>query len=314
MEPQSRPGRYSPPKQPAASERPLPITVLGSVALDTLETPAARGERLLGGSATYFAAAARLLAPARIVSAVGEDFGDGDEAALRELGLDTSMLERRPGLTYAWHGRYGADFANATTVAREVGVIDGYLPPAAHANGALFLGAIDPAVQRHALDRSPPQALTALDSREAWIHEFRAEVLELAGRVDYVFLNSFELAILSGEDSVVAGAAALRGRGAGCVVIKRGADGATLFDVEGALSVPAYPTTVVDPTGAGDAFAGGFLGTLAAAPEAGSGEALRYGAALASFTLESLGIESLAQLTRGQLDERAAAIECRREA
>ena len=285
-----------------------------------METPAARGERLLGGSATYFAAAARLATTVQIVSAVGEDFNAEDELALQELGLDTSYLERRPGSTYAWHGRYGVDFANATTVAREVGVIDGYVPriPAASHGGGLFLGAIDPLIQRRALDGVPEMALTALDSREAWIEQHRAVVLALSDQVDFVFLNSFELALLTGQDSVEAGARALLRRGDARVVVKRGADGATLYDGETVLSVPAFGTTVVDPTGAGDAFAGGFVGALASAGgrEAASetlGDALRYGAALASFTLESLGVGSLAKLTREQLDQRADAIELRRD-
>jgi sugar/nucleoside kinase (ribokinase family) len=294
---------------------PLPITVLGSVALDTIETPRGRRDRLLGGSATHFAAAARLCAPVSIVGAVGEDFLAAEEEALVALGVDLSALARLPGRTYAWHGRYGADFANATTVERHVGVVDDHLPAAVGATGCLFLGAMDPVIQRHALDSSPAVKLSALDSRESWIAESPELVLELCGRTDFVILNAFELAALTGRESTDEGIAALLEAGAGSVIVKRGAEGASLHSGEQTISVPAPPVELIDPTGAGDAFAGGFLGALA---ETGTGTpdlaaALRLGAAMAAFALEGFGIEALVEVTREEVDARAAAIKTKEQ-
>ena len=249
-----------------------------------------------------------------IVSAVGEDFRSRDEAALADLGIDLSKLERLPGKTYAWHGRYGPEFANATTVARHVGVIDDYTPPADLGVGeaGLFLGATDPVIQRQALDASGGTVLSALDSREAWIEQSGAELLALCNRVDFVILNVFELAALTGKSSIEDGAVTLLAAGAKGVIVKRGADGAGLFVENLTLSVPAYETAVVDPTGAGDAFAGGFMGTLAGA-RSREVEVLRnalcHGAAMASFALESFGIETLARLDRSEVALRASALE-----
>ena len=293
---------------------PTAISVLGSVALDTIETPWDRRERLLGGSATYFAAAARLFTAVKIVSVVGEDFLPRDEAELASLGVDLSGLERLPGKTYAWHGSYGSDFANATTVARQVGVIGDYTPPAdlGADEEALFLGATDPAIQRQVLDASARTTLSALDSREAWIEQSGPELLALCDRVDFVILNVFELAALTGRGSTEDGAAMLLAAGARGVIVKQGAAGAALYAENLTLSVPAYETTVVDPTGAGDAFAGGFMGTLAGSHSRdveALRDALRHGAAMASVALESFGIEALAGLDRDELALRADALE-----
>lgn len=287
---------------------------MGSVALDTIETPAGRRDRILGGSATYFAAAARLSTTVSLVSAVGDDFREEDEAALRVLGIDTTALERLPGRTYAWHGSYGEDYANATTIRRDVGVSHNYTPPetVGHRGGGLFLGSIDPLIQRRVLSASPDMALTAVDSREAWIHASRADILDLVTRVGAVFLNTFELAALTGEDSAEQGALSLLASGACCVIVKQGAAGASLHKDGLVLSVPACESNVVDPTGAGDAFAGGFLGTLATrrrTDAVGLGSALCVGAATAAFTLESFGIESLATLKRDEVSQRAGSIE-----
>lgn len=295
----------------------MPVAVIGSVARDTIETSEARREGLLGGSATFFAAAARLLVPVWLVGVVGDDFEPEDDAQLAALGVDTRLLERRPGRTYAWYGRYDAAFANATTVSRHVGVFEDYsplLPPAPELT-ALFLGAIAPAVQSRVLDAWPDVPLCALDTREAWIDEARADVLDLAARVDWLIVNTFELAAMTGSEDVAAGVRELSGRGVRRVVVKKGAEGADLFCGDRRLSVPAYRTRVVDPTGAGDAFAGGFVGTLAGArdpeePGALAG-ALRRGAALASVALEGFGIQSLAALKGAELEARATALEVR---
>jgi sugar/nucleoside kinase (ribokinase family) len=296
-----------------------PVAVVGSVALDTVETPHGRRERLLGGSATFFAAAARFFAPVRLVGAVGDDFGPEDEGLLVELGLDTALLDRLPGRTYAWHGRYGSDYANATTIARDTGVFDDYAPqlPATPDLGALFLAAIAPRLQRHVLESWPDIPLAALDTREAWIEEARGEVLELAARVDWVIVNMFELAALTGQGAIEAGVQVLFGRGARGIVVKRGAEGATLFAGGTQLSVPALQTRVVDPTGAGDAFAGGFVATVAHASDGDHADvwarALRHGAALASVTVEGFGLEALATVEQAELEARAGAIEVRAE-
>jgi len=297
----------------------MPVAVIGSVALDTVETPHGIREGLLGGSATFFAAAARFFAPVRVVGVVGDDFRPEDERLLHELGVDTALLDRRPGRTYAWHGRYGPDYANATTISRDTGVFENYSPqlPAEPELGALFLGAIAPPLQRHVLESWPEIPLAALDTREAWIEEARSDVLELSARVDWLIVNVFELAALTRLETMEAGVQELFRRGVRGLVVKRGAEGATLFCGETRLSVPAYRTRVVDPTGAGDAFAGGFVATIAHAPDADGAnllaEGLRRGGALASVTVEGFGLEALATVERAELDARANAIEVRVE-
>jgi sugar/nucleoside kinase (ribokinase family) len=305
-------GRVSPTVSERSGQR--SIAVLGSVALDTIETPAERRDRILGGSATYFAAAARLTTGVGVISVIGDDFQPEHEAALQSLGVDTTMLERKPGNSYAWHGRYGADYANAMTVRRDIGVIDGYSPPADAARGhqALFLGAMDPSIQLSLLESSTEAELTALDSRESWIDEAGEGLLKLATLVDFVFLNSFELSALTGQASVERGAETLLGAGAGCVIVKRGVDGAALYSDGHRLTVQACETVVVDPTGAGDAFAGGFMGVLIGGNRSDPtalGDGLRYGAAMASVALESFGIESLSRLSQYDLKRRADSVE-----
>jgi sugar/nucleoside kinase (ribokinase family) len=294
----------------------LSIAALGSVAFDTIETPADTRHRLLGGSATHFAVAVQLFTSVRMISVVGDDFGPKDDAVLRSLGIDIALVERRKGPTYAWHGRYGGDYANATTVARDVGVIDEYTTPAEwqHGCGGLFLGAMDPTIQRSLLDRSSKVSLTALDSRESWIAGAPDQILKLASEVDFVFVNTFELMALTGHSSPERGATDLMQRGARCVIVKRGERGASLCTPERILSVPAHRASVVDPTGAGDAFAGGFIGVLARGDIDGDRpleEALRYGAATASFAVEGFGIEPLVTLGVEDLQRRADSIECR---
>lgn len=296
----------------------MSVAVVGSVARDTIETPGRTQKDLLGGSATFFAAAARFFVDTRIIGAVGSDFRHGDERALREMNADTAFLERRRGRTYAWHGRYGADFANATTVERDVGVFDGYMPrlPAKPPDvDALFLGAISPALQKHVLESWPCVDLSGFDSREAWIREATSEVLALTSQVDVVFLNSFELAALTGCREAGAGARVLLRNGARTVVVKRGADGAELHSEGLELAIPACDTKVVDPTGAGDAFAGGFIGTMVGSGERNKTEtlrrALRYGTALASIAVEGFGIETLVSVAPAELEARAAALEDR---
>ena len=193
-------------------------------------------------------------------------------------------------------------------------MIDDYSPPAelGVGEGGLFLGATDPLIQRSALDASGRAVLSALDSREAWIEQSGAELLAICDRVDFVILNVFELAALTGKRSIADGAAALLAAGAEGVIVKRGADGAQLFAEDLTLSVPAYETAVVDPTGAGDAFAGGFMGTLVGARTREVGilrDALCHGAALASFALEGFGIETLVHLDRAAVTHRAGVVE-----
>ena len=297
----------------------MPVAVVGSVALDTVETPHGCREGLLGGSATFFAAAARFFAPVRVVGAVGDDFPATDERLLHELGVDTALLDRRPGRTYAWHGRYGSDYANATTIARDTGVFEDYSPqlPAAPELGALFLGAIAPPLQQHVLESWPDIPLVALDTREAWIEEARIDVLSLSARVDWLIVNVFELAALTGHEAMEPGVQELFGRGVRGIVVKRGAEGATLFCDGRMLSVPAFRTRVVDPTGAGDAFAGGFVATIASAHDgdrvSALAQGLRRGAALASVTVEGFGLEALAAVERAEIEARAAAIEVKAE-
>lgn len=293
-----------------------PILVTGTVAYDTIETPFGRAERALGGSATYFAAAASLFAPVRLVAVVGGDFARRDLAFLDARGVDLAGLEvDGAGKTFHWSGRYHYDLNNRDTLATDLNVLASFDPkvPAAYRDSRIvFLANLMPALQLKVLEQVRDPRLVVMDTMDFWMTPpFKDDLAKVIARVNVLIVNDSEARELASEPNLVKAASAIRKMGPGVVIIKKGEHGALLFGEDGVFSAPAYPLeTVFDPTGAGDTFAGGFVGSLAAS-EARDDAALRRavirGSAAASFTVEEFGVKRLARATRNELDERTRA-------
>src|SRR4051812_42398190 len=292
------------------------LLAVGSVAFDSVRTPFGERERMLGGSAVHFSLAASLFADVGIVGRVGDDFGDAELEVLHQRGVDTSNLERVEGKTFFWRGHYDYDLNTAHTDETELGVFADFQPDLSD-RGAdaelLFLGNIQPDLQRHVRGQCEQAKLVALDSMNLWIETARDALVAAIGGVDMVFMNDAEIRMLTGEPNLVRAAQAVMGMGPSVVVAKQGEYGAALFTGDGFFALPAYPLeTVADPTGAGDSFAGGFLGYLASEGGAPDDGALRrgmaYGTTVASFCVEGFGTERLGSVTRDEVEERAAAI------
>jgi sugar/nucleoside kinase (ribokinase family) len=291
----------------------MPLTVVGSVAFDALETPFGKRERILGGAATHFSLAASFFDEVRVVGVVGDDFGDEEFAILHGRGVNTDDIERVAGArSFFWSGRYGYDLDVAETLDTQLNVFAEFEPklsPATKSCPTLFLANIQPDLQRRVREQCESARFAALDSMNYWIETAKDSLLQTIGLVDAVLLNDAELRMLTGENSLVAAARAVRALGPSIVVAKQGKYGAALFTDEGFFSVPSYPLeTAVDPTGAGDTFAGGFLGYLAAHGGPHSDDVVRcaivYGSVLASFNVEAFGSERLYRLTEAEIDAR----------
>lgn len=292
----------------------MSLLAVGSVAFDSVETPFGSRERMLGGSATHFALAARFFTDVRIVGVVGDDFTDEHVDVLRARGVDTEDLERvEGGETFFWAGRYAWDLNSCETLETRLNVFADFAPSLS--NGArgcriVFLGNIQPDLQREVRAQCTEAAFVALDSMNLWIEVARDSLVEAIRAVDCVILNDAEVRQLAGEPNLARAARRIASLGPRIVVAKQGEYGAALFTDEGFFSLPGYPLeTVVDPTGAGDTFAGGFLGYLAAHAGGPFGEdlvrnAMTYGSALASFNVEEFGTERVLRLTHEEIEQR----------
>jgi sugar/nucleoside kinase (ribokinase family) len=291
----------------------MSLLVVGSVAFDALQTPFGSADRTLGGAATYFSLAACLMAPVRLVGVVGDDFSAADEATFHGRKIDLEGLERAPGKSFFWSGRYSDDLRTRQTLATELNVFAAFEPklPAAYQDSQfVFLGNIDPVLQRHVLAqmRRRPK-LVALDTMNYWIAGASAELAKTLCMIDALLINDEEASQLAGEHNILRAAKRIMSMGPSAVIIKRGEYGAMLFHGETIAAVPAYPLEkVYDPTGAGDSFAGGFMGYLASRGKI-SHESMRqamvYGSVLGSFAVEKLGIERLRTLKRRDVESRA---------
>jgi sugar/nucleoside kinase (ribokinase family) len=291
----------------------MSLLVVGSVAFDALQTPFGSTDRTLGGAATYFSLAACLMAPVRLVGVVGDDFSAADEATFHGRKIDLEGLERAPGKSFFWSGRYSDDLRTRQTLATELNVFAAFEPklPAAYQDSQfVFLGNIDPVLQRHVLAqmRRRPK-LVALDTMNYWIAGASAELAKTLRMIDALLINDEEASQLAGEHNILRAARRIMSMGPSAVIIKRGEYGAMLFHGESIAAVPAYPLEkVYDPTGAGDSFAGGFMGYLASRGKI-SHESMRqamvYGSVLGSFAVEKLGIERLRTLKRRDVESRA---------
>jgi sugar/nucleoside kinase (ribokinase family) len=284
-----------------------PVLVVGSVAFDTVRTPFGKGDEVLGGSATYFSMAASFFTKVHLVAAVGEDFEDSHTAPLRERGVDLDGLARIPGRTFRWEGEYGYDLNTATTLRTELGVFATFrprLPEALRESAFVFLANIDPEIQLDVLNQVRQPRFVACDTMNFWIEGKPEALRKTLGRVDALLINDAEARQLAGEPNLVRAAAAIRRMGPSTVVIKRGEYGAVMFSEGSAFSAPAYPLeSVLDPTGAGDSFAGGFMGHLARDGRLGR-ESFRQAVVLGSV-MASLNVEdfSLRRLARAREDE-----------
>jgi sugar/nucleoside kinase (ribokinase family) len=297
----------------------MSILVVGSVAYDTVETPFGKAERVLGGSASFFAVAASFFVPVNLVGVVGEDFGEAQLAAFRGRDIDLEGLERVPGKTFHWQGRYSFDLNARETVCTELNAFETFKPkiPARYRRSEhVFLGNIDPVLQREVLDQVERPRLVACDTMNFWIEGKPDELRKTLARVDVLLINDAEARQLSGEWNVLKAARAIRAMGPRVLVVKKGEHGVLMFTEGESFAAPAYPLEeVFDPTGAGDTFAGGFVGYLAAqtggAPGTGQpdeGAALRraviMGSTLASFSVEAFSLDRLLSLTRAEIDAR----------
>ncbi len=290
----------------------MAIAVVGSIAFDSIETPAGRRERCLGGAAAYFALSASFFCDVRMIAVVGEDFDPGMEALLRERKIDTRGIEHAPGKCFAWEGSYLENLNEAKTRNTELNVFASFepkIPEAYRDSEFLFLANIDPVLQRRVREQMPGVKMVAGDTMNYWISGHRAALLEVLKGLDVLLINDSEARMLAGKNNLVQAAKAVMAMGPRTLVIKHGEYGATLFRKDGeTFRAPALPLEeVTDPTGAGDSFAGGFFGYLASQPEltpASFRRAMFYGSVMGSFAVERFGMERLLELTRGEIEER----------
>lgn len=289
------------------------VLIVGSVALDSVETPAGRVEQALGGAAVYSAVAASFFCPVRIVGVVGEDFPQEHLAFLAERGIDTRGLRIvRGGRTFHWSGSYQGDMNQAQTIATELNVFQDFdpsLPDDYRRSEFVFLANIDPELQLKVLDQVPGARLTACDTMNFWISGKREALLEVLRRVDIAFMNDAEVRQLTGQSNITRAAAMIHRYGPHYVVVKKGEHGAVMYcDGSTCFAAASYPLEeVIDPTGAGDSFAGGFMGYLAGAgtlDEPTVRRAVIFGSTLASYNVQDFSLERLKRLSMRDINDR----------
>lgn len=288
----------------------MSITVVGSVALDTVETPAGRNEEGLGGAATYFSLAAIHYAPVHLVGVVGEDFPQQHVDLFQQRGIGLEGLERAPGKTFRWTGRYHEDVNERDTLETQLNVFEDFhpkLPDASRSADYLFLGNIHPSLQLEVLEQAKPK-FTALDTMNLWIEIAQDDLKQVLARIDAIIINDSEAKLLTGRSNVIQGAREIAALGPRIVVVKKGEHGCLLFAEDDIFVAAAFPLdNVVDPTGAGDAFAGGFLGHIARMDSVDADtlrQAVIHGSVVASFVCEDFGPTPLVGLTSERLAER----------
>ncbi len=288
------------------------ILVVGSVALDSVETIHGSTSKALGGSAVHFSLSASQFSPVQIVGVVGQDFPDKYRGYLKRRNISLAGLEVMPGKTFHWVGKYDQDFKNATTIATELNVFEHFKPKlnGEHARcGVLFLANIDPDLQRKVLDQMGKPRLVACDTMNYWISLKKQSLLKLLRKVDMLFVNEEEARQLTGEYNLIKAARKIMKMGPRGIIVKRGDAGAMLFFKDNVLSVPAHPIErVVDPTGAGDTFAGGFMGYLAAAPDWKDFNVIRRamacGTVMSSFSVEDFSTKRVGGISKKEIDAR----------
>ena len=300
----------------------MPITVVGSIAYDSVKTPFGERERMLGGAAVHFALAASFFEEVRVVGPVGDDFGEHHLEAMRARGVDVSDVQRiAGGRTFFWRGEYGWDLNSRETLDTQLGVFEGFQPKLSAqslSSDVLFLANIQPDLQHDVRAQMPHARFVALDSMNLWIDVARDSLVSAIASVDCVILNDAELRQLTGKPNLVSAArevlswkrSAAAGDGPSVIVAKQGEYGAALITRGGFFALPAYPLeTVIDPTGAGDTFAGGLVGYIAAHRQEELSEellrrAMAHATVLASFNVEEFGTDRVRRLTGAEIAAR----------
>ena len=290
----------------------MSLVVVGSIAFDAVKTPFGERPRMLGGSAVHFSLAASFFTDVRVVGPVGDDFSDEEYAVLHARGVDTGDIERvEGGKTFFWQGHYEYDMNMAHTDDTQLNVFGDFEPKLSEESKAadvLFLANIQPDLQREVREQCTGTRLAGLDSMNLWIETAKESLVRTIGGVDLIFMNDAELRQLTEEANLVRASRAVMEMGPRFVIAKQGEYGAALFTRDSFFALPAYPLeTVNDPTGAGDSFAGGFLGYLASQgseDDATLRRAMTYGSVLASFNVEEFGTERVQRLTRDEIDAR----------
>lgn len=289
----------------------MSLLVVGSVALDSVETPFGRREDVLGGSATFFATAASFFTQVMAVAVVGEDFPQEHLDFLRGRGVDLEGVTREQGRTFRWRGKYTHQLNEAQTLDTQLNVFERFsprLPERYRQARYVFLGNIHPELQAQVLDQVRSPRLVAADTMNFWISGSLPALKKTLSRVQLLFVNDAEARALAGEHNVVKAARAILRMGPGRVVIKRGEYGALLFEKEHVFALPAYPLEdVFDPTGAGDTFAGGFMGHLAQSEREDHAvlrRAMVFGSVMAAFNVEQFSLERLRALTSAEVQAR----------
>ena len=292
----------------------MPVLVVGSVALDSVETPFGKADQVLGGSGTFFSASASHLAPVQLVGVIGNDFPIDDlKKAFAKRPIDISGLEQQEGASFRWRGRYRHDLNMAETLETHLGVFSNFRPkiPDQFRNAPfVFLGNIDPRLQLDVLTQVSKPKLVACDTMNFWIESRRPDLMRLLEQVDLITLNDAEARQLTEEFNLVKAARWIMAHGPRYVVIKKGEHGAFMFTADSIFFAPAYPLeSVFDPTGAGDSFAGGFMGYLARSndlSEANLRRAVVYGSAMGSFAVEKFSVQRLLEITPSDIQRRVA--------
>jgi sugar/nucleoside kinase (ribokinase family) len=294
----------------------MSVLIVGSTALDSIKTPKAENPRLLGGSASHAAVAASYFSPVNLVGVVGADFPRRYIQLYRRHGIDLAGLQILPGKTFHWSGEYEANMNNRRTLLTELGVFEHFtptLPPAYQRAPFVLLANIAPALQLHVLDQMRQSKFVAADTMDLWLNVALPDLLRLIKRLDAFVLNDSEAHQLTQEENMLAALRKIHRMGPKYVVIKQGSHGSVLSGPRGLFLCPAYPLrAVVDPTGAGDSFAGAMMGYLAAAKgpvEQHIRRAMIYGTAVASFCCEGFGLKCTTQLTRPRIEMRVRELE-----
>ncbi|MCP3177791.1 PfkB family carbohydrate kinase [Desulfuromonas sp. KJ2020] len=289
----------------------MSILVVGSVAFDSVETPFGQGDDVLGGSATYFSTAASFFDEVRLVAVVGEDFPSEHLEFLRSRNVDLSGLQVVSGETFRWKGRYGYDLNEAQTLETHLNVFESFAPqlsPVHREADFVFLANIDPELQLQVLQQVEKPQLVACDTMNFWIEGKKDALLETLKRVDIFLINEGEARQLSGEPNLMKAAAKILAMGPETLVIKRGEYGVLMFREHSVFAAPAYPLeSVFDPTGAGDTFAGGFMGYLASTKnltESGLRQAIVFGSVMASFNVEDFSLDRMRSLRYSDIEDR----------
>ncbi len=296
----------------------MTLTVVGSIAFDAVETPSGSRDRLLGGAAVHFALASSQLAETRVVGPVGDDFGEPEYAILHARGVNTDDVEHVPGgKTFFWAGRYHRDINRRDTLQTDLNVFEDFEPklsPAARDAEVLFLGNIQPDLQSDVREQCTAARFVAMDSMNLWIDIAHDALVNTIGLVDCLLLNDSELKQLTDEPNLIRAARRALDLGPRVIIAKQGEYGSAMITRDGYFGLTAYPTAdIVEPTGAGDSYAGGLMGYLAAqggdVDDATLRRAMAYGTACASFNVEGFGSERLYALERAEIDARVAELE-----